>query len=47
MRKRLIRALIFIVVAVGVAVGASSAAGALDLDFGGSPAATVDGSTWT
>lgn len=46
MRKRLIRALIFIAVAVGVAIGASSAAGALDLDFGGS-SASVDGSTWT
>jgi hypothetical protein len=46
MRKRLIRGLIFIAVAVGVAVGASSAAGAMDLDFG-STAVTVDGSTWT
>jgi hypothetical protein len=36
MRKRLIRALVFIVVALGVAIGAAGAAGAIDLgDVGG------------
>lgn len=45
MRKRFVRALIFIAVAIGVAVGASSAAGALDFDFGGSSPVT-DGSAW-
>jgi hypothetical protein len=34
MRKRLVRALIFVAVAVGAAVGGASAAGALDFDFG-------------
>jgi hypothetical protein len=43
MRKRFVRALIFVAVAVGVAVGASSAAGALD--FGGS-SAVVDSTSW-
>lgn len=35
MRKRLIRALVFIVVALGVAIGAASAAGAIDLGEAG------------
>jgi hypothetical protein len=39
MRKRLIRALIFIMVAVGVALGAAGAAGALDAEFS-------DGMSW-
>ena len=44
MRKRLVRALVFIALALGVAVGASSAAGAIDsFDLGGS---VVDGSMW-
>jgi hypothetical protein len=47
MRKRLIRGLIFIAVAVGVAVGASSAAGAIDLDIGGWQQSTTEGSSWT
>jgi|tagenome__1003787_1003787.scaffolds.fasta_scaffold9361396_2 hypothetical protein len=43
MRKRLVRAIIFIAVAVGVAVGAASAAGAIGL-----PGAEVssDGISW-
>jgi hypothetical protein len=46
MRKRLVRAVIFIAVAFGAAIGAASAAGALEgFHFGGG--ATVDGSTWT
>ncbi len=44
MRKRLVRALIFIAVAVGVAVGGASAAGAIDL--GSSGGATSDGAWW-
>ena len=44
MRKRLVRALVFIAVALGVAVGAAGAAGAIDSgDFG---ARSVDGSMW-
>ena len=54
MRKRLIRALVFIVVALGVAIGAAGAAGAIDLNFsdvggdgmswgwGGAAASTVE-----
>jgi hypothetical protein len=46
MRKRLVRAVIFIAVAFGVAIGAANAAGAMDgVHFGGVSA--VDGSTWT
>jgi hypothetical protein len=42
MRKRLVRAVIFIAVAMGVAIGAASAAGAV-----GAPHATVtDGVFW-
>lgn len=44
MRKRLVRALIFAVVAIGTAVGVANAAGAIDL--GGSHSAVLDGSTW-
>jgi hypothetical protein len=44
MRKRLIRAAIFIAVATGLAVGAASAAGAVDL--GHRPAAVTDGAVW-
>ena len=44
MRKRLVRALVFVAVAVGAAVGASPAAGALDL--GGDRVATTRGITW-
>lgn len=47
MQKRIIRALIFLAIATGVAVGAGSAAGAIDLDFDGGSRAVVDGSTWT
>ena len=43
MRKRLVRAVILIAIASGIAIGVADAAGAID--FGG--AATVDGSTWT
>jgi len=43
MRKRLIRALIFIMVAVGVAVGAAGAAGAISLPGAESGS---DGMSW-
>ena len=43
MQKRLIKALIFIVVALGLAVGAASAAGAIS-PFGSSD--STDGITW-
>jgi hypothetical protein len=46
MRKRLVRALIFVAVAVGAAVGGASAAGALDFDFGGTQTAVGDGTHW-
>ena len=46
MRKRLVRAVIFIAVAFGVAVGAANAAGAMEgIHFGGG-AASSDGVTW-
>src|SRR5512133_110443 len=45
MRKRVVRAVIFVAVAFGVAVGAASAAGAVpSLPFGGT--AVVDGASW-
>ena len=44
MRKRLIRALNFIAVAIGVAVGAAGAAGAIG--FPGGESAATDGLTW-
>jgi hypothetical protein len=43
MRKRLIRALVFVAVALGVAVGAAGAAGALDASQFG---VVTDGSVW-
>ena len=47
MRKRLLRAVIFIAIALGTAVGAANAAGAMEgLRFGGGMVAT-DGSTWS
>jgi hypothetical protein len=46
MRKRLVRAVIFIAVAFGAAVGAASAAGAVPgVHFGGG-ATAVDGASW-
>jgi hypothetical protein len=46
MRKRLVRAVIFIAVAFGVAVGAANAAGAMEgIHFGGG-AVVTDGSSW-
>jgi hypothetical protein len=46
MRKRLVRAVIFIAVAIGLAVGGASAAGAMDgIHFGGAP--TSDSNSWT
>jgi hypothetical protein len=44
MRKRLVRALLFLVIAIGTAVGVATAAGA----FGGEPAVTQvnDGIVW-
>jgi hypothetical protein len=44
MRRRLVRAAIFIAVALGVAVGAASAAGAVDL--GSRPSVSTDGIIW-
>lgn len=47
MRKRLVRALVFVAVAVGVAVGAAGAAGALEsFHFGGPDRAATSGVTW-
>lgn len=43
MGKRLVRALVFIAVALGLAVGAASAAGAVDF---GSGFAVTNGSVW-
>jgi hypothetical protein len=43
MQKRLIQALIYIAVAIGLAVGAASAAGAIGLTGGD---AASDGMTW-
>jgi hypothetical protein len=46
MRKRLVRAVILIAIASGIAIGVADAAGAVEgFHFGGG--ATVDGSTWT
>jgi len=46
MRKRLVRAVIFIAVAFGVAVGAAGAAGAVPgVHFGGG-ATVTDGASW-
>jgi hypothetical protein len=42
MRKRLVRAVIFIAVAFGAAIGAASAAGAVDLGH----SMSSDGSMW-
>jgi len=45
MRKRLVRAVIFIAIAFGVAIGAANAAGAMEgIHFGG--AVVTDGSSW-
>jgi len=46
MRKRLVRAVILLAIATGIAIGVADAAGAIEgINFGG--AATLDGSTWT
>jgi hypothetical protein len=46
MRKRLVRAAVFIAIALGLAVGGANAAGAMEgIHFGGAAVAT-DGSTW-
>ena len=44
MRKRLVRAVIFIAVAFGAAIGAASAAGAVD--FGNGVVSSSDGVIW-
>jgi hypothetical protein len=44
MRKRLVRAIVFVAVAIGVAVGAAGAAGALD--FGSGYSVNTDGAAW-
>lgn len=44
MRKRLVRAVIFLAVATGIAVGVADAAGAVT--FGPHPAASTDGTMW-
>jgi hypothetical protein len=47
MRKRLVRALVFIAVTLGVAAGAANAAGAADLSsFRGGGGITTDGMNW-
>jgi len=43
MRKRLVRAVVFIAVAIGVAVGGASAAGAVDF---GHAVVSTDGVIW-
>jgi hypothetical protein len=43
MRKRLVRAAIFIAIALGIAVGAADAAGAITF---GPHTVSTDGSTW-
>jgi hypothetical protein len=43
MRKRLVRAVILIAIATGIAIGVADAAGAID--FGGT-AVTTDGTLW-
>ena len=46
MRKRLVRMVIFIAIAFGVAVGAANAAGAMEgVHFGGAPIS--DSNSWT
>jgi len=44
MRKRLVRAIVFVVVAIGAAVGGANAAGALDFGIPGEVGA--DSITW-
>ena len=45
MRKRLVRAVVFIAIAFGLAVGAADAAGAMpSIHFGGG--STADGASW-
>ena len=46
MRKRVARALIFLVVAIAGAVGAASAAGAFGGDVGSSVVTNPDGTVW-
>ena len=47
MRKRLVRAVVFIAVAFGAAVGAANAAGAMEgMHFGGGAAVVRDGASW-
>ena len=46
MRKRLVRALVFAAVALGVAVGAAGAAGALDSGHPGAERIAPNGSVW-
>jgi hypothetical protein len=44
MRKRLVRAVVFVAVAIGVAVGTAGAAGALD--FGHVSGVVTDSTSW-
>lgn len=44
MRKWLVRALVFLALALGVAIGAAGAAGAIS--FPGATSAATDGMTW-
>jgi hypothetical protein len=44
MRKRLVRAVILIAIATGIAVGVADAAGAVDL--GRAPMMSTDGTLW-
>lgn len=46
MRKRLVRALVFVVVALGASVGIGSAAGAIELDSGPGHSFTTFGIVW-
>jgi hypothetical protein len=48
MRKRLVQALIATAVAIGAAIGAAGAAGAIDLHGGPAPSrgAVTDGASW-
>ena len=43
MRKRLVRAVLLIAIASGIAIGVAAAAGAVDL---GRPAVATDGTLW-
>jgi hypothetical protein len=43
MRKRLVRAMVFIAIAIGIAVGAADAAGAVTFSPG---SVSLDGSVW-